>query len=80
MWRVVTSVDYGRDVLRGKRMFRTMVAQQKRSEMDIDSEIPDPMGIDATFRFKFENLPPINKPSKELMARVAARWKELGLP
>ncbi len=34
----------------------------------------------ALFRFKFDNLPPINKPSKELMAKVAARWKELDLP
>ncbi len=80
MWRVFTCVDLGRDVVRGKRRFRTMVAEQKRSKMDIDSDIPDPMGIDATFRFKFDNLPPINKPSKELMAKVAARWKELDLP
>jgi 3-polyprenyl-4-hydroxybenzoate decarboxylase len=39
------------------------------------------MGIDATFGFKKYNhpLPPIAKPSMELMARVASRWKEYGL-
>jgi len=80
MWRMVTAVDHGRDVLVGERALKKKKPEEKRSEMDLDSDIPDPMGIDATFQFKFDKLPPINKPSKELMAKVAGRWKELGLP
>jgi hypothetical protein len=55
------------------------IPEVRRSEMDIDNEVPRPIGIDATFKFKFASIPPINKVSDELMAKVAARWSELGL-
>jgi len=37
------------------------------------------MGIDATMRFKPTKFPRVNKVSRELTARVGARWAELGL-
>ncbi|MDP2644241.1 MAG: UbiD family decarboxylase [Desulfobacterales bacterium] len=84
MWRVVTNVRHGRDLYPGKAVRngeKTGPVRGGRNPMaDIDNDIPDPTGIDATFRFKFDNLPPVNKVGKELMAKVAARWKELGLP
>lgn len=84
MWRIVTNVRYDRDFYQGKAVRggeRSGLARGGRNPMvDIDSDIPDPTGVDATFRFKFENLPPINKVSQELMGKVAARWQELGLP
>jgi hypothetical protein len=38
------------------------------------------MGIDATLKFKVNDFPPVNKVSRELTAKVADRWDELGLP
>lgn len=83
MWRVVTNVRNGEDIFKGK-VDRSERPQRPRAtratEMDIDSDIPDPTGINASFKFKFKFLPPINKSSKEYMAKIAARWGELGLP
>ena len=65
------------DVFTGK-------AQHDRSsradDFDIDSQVPDPTGLNASFKFKFQNLAPINKVSAELMRKASARWRELGLP
>ncbi|MDP2645176.1 MAG: UbiD family decarboxylase [Desulfobacterales bacterium] len=84
MWRIVTNVRHDRDLYKGQAVRseqKTGVPRGGRNPMiDIDNDIPDPTGIDATFRFKFENLPPFNRVSKGLMAKVAARWQELGLP
>lgn len=83
MWRIVTNVRHNRDLFQGKAVHRSEKTGIEREErnpmMDIDKDIPDPTGIDATFRFKFENLPPINKVSKELMDKVVSRWQDLGL-
>jgi hypothetical protein len=38
------------------------------------------MGIDATMRFKDAKFPPVNKVSAAWTGKVAARWKEFGLP
>jgi 4-hydroxy-3-polyprenylbenzoate decarboxylase len=84
MWRVVTNVRNGEDIFKGKATNRVENPQQPKStrarEMDIDSDIPDPTGINASFKFKFQYLPPINKSSRDYMAKVASRWGELGLP
>ncbi len=83
MWRVVTNVRH-EDIVKGKasrREGQTGIKRGGRNPMvDIDADVPDPTGINASFRFKFENLPPINKVNKELMAKVAVRWAEFGLP
>ena len=76
IWRACTSADPERDILRGPDV---PVPEVRRSEMDIDSEVPSPIGIDATFKYKFSNIPPINKVSRELTSKVAGRWAELGL-
>lgn len=76
IWRACTSADPDRDILKGPEK---AIPDIRRSEMDIDSEVPRPIGIDATFKFKFSKIPPINKVSKELMSQVASRWTELGL-
>jgi len=84
MWRVVTGVRNDQDVFKGKASRRSEQVAKPRggrnAMMDIDNDIPDPTGINASFKFKFETLPPINKSSKEYMAKVAARWGEFGLP
>ena len=40
----------------------------------------NPTGMNASFKFKFKDLPPINRVSGDLMAKAGARWRELGLP
>ncbi|MPZ15401.1 MAG: hypothetical protein GEU73_13415 [Chloroflexi bacterium] len=81
MWRVVTAVRHDQDILRG-----TVVQQQaygsgaRSDDYDIDSQIPGPTGMNASFKFKFVDLPPINRVTRELMGKAAARWQELGLP
>jgi len=77
MWRVVSAADPDKgDVFPG-------TYQEPRSSPGTDETDYDPprrgMGIDATMRFKDMKLPPVNKVSRELMNRVAARWGELGL-
>lgn len=83
-WRMVTNVRFDQDMVKGKAVHDAIGATQPRGGrsaiMDIDSDVPDPTGINASFKFKFDNLPPINKSSREYMAKVAARWGELGLP
>jgi UbiD family decarboxylase len=85
MWRVVTAVRPGLDIYSGEvndeQDSQALISGTRRAqELDIDSQIPDPTGLNASFKFKFKDLPPINRPSREIMARVAARWQELGLP
>src|SRR5437870_10000486 len=76
MWRVVSAADPDRGrVIEGK--------QHEARESRTDEADYDPprrgMGIDATMRFKDTKFPRVNKVSRELMNRVAARWPELGL-
>ena len=52
----------------------------RSDEFDIDSQIPDPSGLNASFKFKFKNLAPINRVTPALMSKSSARWRELGLP
>ncbi|HZT06851.1 MAG TPA: UbiD family decarboxylase [Chloroflexota bacterium] len=82
MWRVVTAVRPREDVFTGKAVHDTLMNGQRSraEEYDIDSQIPDPTGLNASFKFKFKNLAPINKVSSGLMSKAAARWRELGLP
>ena len=61
-------------------MGQTQGRHGRNAYYDIDSDVPDPTGINASFKFKFDNLPPINKSSREYMAQIASRWQELGLP
>lgn len=83
-WRIVTNVRWDQDFVKGKAyhpdMGQTQGRRGRNIEYDIDSDIPDPTGINASFKFKFDSLPPINKSSREYMAKIAARWQELGLP
>jgi UbiD family decarboxylase len=86
MWRVVTAVRPDQDILTGQSSYRDgsehvgSSGRARAEEYDIDRQIPDPTGLNASFKFKFTDLPPINRPSREIMARVVARWQELGLP
>jgi 4-hydroxy-3-polyprenylbenzoate decarboxylase len=81
MWRVVTAVRPGDDVFTGKAVHEEgRRGRERAEEYDIDSQVPDPMGLNASFKFKFQDLPPINRVSGELLAKAAARWRELGLP
>ncbi len=84
MWRVVTAVRNGEDIYKGKATNRGEISEQPRNpraaEMDIDSDIPDPTGMNASLKFKFKHLPPINMSSREYMAKIAGRWGEFGLP
>ena len=75
LWRIVTSANPAKDILTG------VGPSQEGAErgMDIVHQLSAPLGIDATFRFKFKQSLPMNKISKELNDHVAARWKELGL-
>jgi UbiD family decarboxylase len=82
MWRVVTAVRPGEDVFTGKAVHQSEAGQigGRAEEFDIDSQVPDPTGLNASFKFKFENLAPINRVSQGLMSKASARWRELGLP
>lgn len=74
MWRVVSAVEPERDVVPGK------VHDLFKRRSDVDFYPPSRgLGINASFRFKDIQYPPVNKVSAALMERVAARWKELGL-
>jgi UbiD family decarboxylase len=77
MWRVVSAADPDKgDVIPGKQH----EARQARrtDEQDYDPPLRG-MGIDATMKFKDMYFPRVNRVSRELTARAAARWKELGL-
>ncbi|HEY7061925.1 MAG TPA: UbiD family decarboxylase [Chloroflexota bacterium] len=81
MWRVVTAVRPGEDVYTGQGIHEAEGGNQRRADdYDIDSQVPDPTGLNASFKFKFRNLPPINKVTAPLRTKAAARWRELGLP
>jgi UbiD family decarboxylase len=75
-WRVTASVEPGRD------MFHSPVFERparERGEVDFDPPSQG-VGIDATMKFKESpTFPPVNKVGGGLMAKVAARWEELGL-
>jgi 4-hydroxy-3-polyprenylbenzoate decarboxylase len=81
MWRVVTAVRPGDDVFVGKAKHEGSEhgAGARAEEYDIDSQVPDPTGLNASFKFKFKDLAPINRVSAELLAKAGARWRELGL-
>lgn len=76
MWRVVSAADPDRgEVISGKQH---ELRESRTDEADYDPPRRG-MGIDATMRFKDTKFPPVNKVSRDLMSRVAARWNELGL-
>lgn len=78
MWRVVSNVEPDWHVVKGKIH---EVPKHITNDPTVDFDPPScGMGIDATFRFKDAQFPPVNKVSGELTARVTARWKEYGLP
>lgn len=73
-WRVASSVEPEQHIFRGPKRDRSQ-------RTDADFTPPScGMGIDATFKFKDKQLPRVNKVSKELLAKVATRWEEFGLP
>ena len=75
-WRVTASVEPGRDMFQSPVFER---AERSRGEVDFDPPSQG-VGIDATMKFKASpTFPPVNKVRGELMAKVAARWQELGL-
>lgn len=75
-WRVVSASEPDDDVFPG----RVFPPRQMRTD-EVDFIAPRRgMGIDASFKFKDRQFPPVNKVSRELMDQVAARWGELGLP
>lgn len=76
MWRVVSSAHPGRDIITGEG---PEPSARGEKAMDIVHQLPAPLGIDATYKFKFKEDLPMNKISRELMDRVAARWREFGL-
>jgi UbiD family decarboxylase len=82
MWRVVTAVRPDQDIFTGKAVHeQTGSSRRNRAEdYDIDSQVPDPTGMNASFKHKFKDLAPINRVSAELMGKASARWRELGLP
>ena len=75
MWRVCSAAVVERDVIEGPR--RPQSGQQ-RGEVDFEPP-PSGLGIDATMRFKEAKFPPVNAVTRELMSKVAARWKEYGI-
>ncbi|MPZ13547.1 MAG: hypothetical protein GEU73_03850 [Chloroflexi bacterium] len=77
MWRVVSAADPDKgDVVFGKQ--HPPRQNRRTDEDDYDPPLRG-MGIDATVRFKDATFPRVNKVSRELTGRVAARWKEFGL-
>lgn len=75
MWRVMSVADPEKHVVLGKER------PSSPNQNDEDFEPPRRgLGIDATMRFKQMRIPPVNRVSRELMAKVATRWGEYGLP
>lgn len=77
MWRVVSAADPDK----GDVIYGVQHPPRETPRTDEDDYVPPRrgMGIDATMKFKDAHFPRVNKVSRELMAQVAARWKELGL-
>ena len=77
MWRVCAAAEPTEgQVIQGKQL-----ARPSRDLAEVDFVPPScGMGIDATMARKDANFPPVNTVGKELMAKVAARWSEFGLP
>lgn len=75
MWRVVSATIVERDAIEGPRRPRSRVNTE---EVEFDPP-PSGLGIDATMRFKDTKFPPVNAVSRELLSKVAARWKEYGI-
>lgn len=74
-WRVCSAADPAKD------LYPSPERAQPWNQADEDFVPPSTgLGIDATFRFKPRSFPPVNQVSRELMDRVAGRWKEFGLP
>ena len=80
MWRVVTAVRPDEDIFRGQANHAPFGTGSRADDYDIDSQIPDPTGMNASFKFKFVDLAPINRVTREMMGKVAARWREYDLP
>lgn len=77
MWRVVSAADPDKDqVVFGRQ--HPPHATRRTDEQDYDPPLRG-MGIDATMKFKDAYFPRVNKVSRDLMNKVAARWSELGL-
>lgn len=72
MWRVCSNVVPGRDVVEGTKRPSSTPGTEK------DFTPPENgLGFDATFKFKPELFPPINKVSREIMSNVIRRWGEI---
>jgi 4-hydroxy-3-polyprenylbenzoate decarboxylase len=75
MWRVCAASDPAKHVIAGKKH-----ELPKRKTIDVDFDPPaNGVGIDASFKFKGVDYPPVNKVSAGIMSKAASRWKELGL-
>jgi UbiD family decarboxylase len=77
MWRVVSAADPDKDqVLFG---FQHPPREAPRTDEDDYDPPRRGMGIDATMKFKDAHFPRVNRVSRELTSKAAARWKEIGL-
>ena len=80
LWRIIMGVMPDRDMKVGP--CTDLTAHEPLAEL-YDSNASSVI-IDATLRSKRgiakgkEGFPPVNKVSKELMAKIEARWKEYG--
>ena len=77
MWRVTSLADPDKHIVPGKE--HPADAGHQAGDKDFNPPRRG-LGIDATLRFKDGTFPPVNTISRELMSRVAGRWRELGLP
>ena len=77
MWRVVVAVDADKDVHQGPVIYTPDPLEEEAGNF-----MPPVrgLGLDATMAHKGRHYPARNSVSKELKAKVAARWQELGLP
>lgn len=78
MWRIVSFAEPSEHIVLGKELPRHL---GRPGEMDF---IPprQGMGVNATREHKQSEfpIPPASKPTMEILAKVAQRWDELGLP
>jgi len=81
MWRVAMVVMPDKDVWIGPRT--DPITHEPLADLYVSKA--SSVIIDATFRSKQgtikgkEGFPPVNKVSKELVSKIAARWEEYGL-
>lgn len=76
MWRVCAAAEPTKgEVIMGPELR----VRARGTDMDFVPPLCG-MGIDATMQCKDAKFPPVNVVGRELMANVAARWRELGLP